>query len=88
MGYLYHDARAVSALGVGTFGTTVGHVFKQGEGGVDNVAIFDTFHVDNQPHATSIVLIGGVIKQAVIHNYYNLFLPCRNEPRGIIWTQI
>ena len=54
---LDQDAGAVSAVGVGPFGTAVTEVFQDGQGIVDDAVGLLPFYIGNDTDATGIVFI-------------------------------
>ena len=62
VGYLYHDAGAVAGLVVGSFRSTVLHVFKHPQGRIHQFVRFAAVQVDNHSHTAGIVLVRGVIE--------------------------
>ena len=59
---LEHDARTIACAAVGTFGTTVTHVFQHFQCIVYQFMALVTMNVHYHTHAASVVLVGGVIQ--------------------------
>ena len=62
MGYLDHDARTVTGLGVSSLGAAVHHVLEHLEALLDKAVAFQAPGVDQEPHATSVMLVTRIIK--------------------------
>ncbi len=68
--YLQQDARTIARLAVGTLGATMAQVLQHFQCVVDEIVALVAVDVHDHAHATSVVLVGGII-QSFPHNLNN-----------------